>query len=287
MRPLPIAILFFFSLISFTTSAQYIDFELNNSRFCGLLEDGKVRCTSQFNSGRPSIRPDPDLTFTQIQGGNYYTCGITTEGEVECWGDEPNEGQTNPPSFDSTVVALSVGPYHACAVDDAGVLKCWGQNVHGQTEPPDSATDLIDIHAFGIYISCGVKSTEELVCWGKTDYYEVAPLISAFASVPMTQARFSGNTGCIMRPDDTAACYQYDNPQQAIAEFNNGPYKDIFPLNSVHETRYAYAACALTFNNELDCVETIAENGVSGPTLPLKYQLREMKITPQTPPYSS
>lgn len=141
--------------------------------------------------------------------------------------------------FNSTVVELSVGPYHACAIDDEGVLKCWGQNVHGQTEPPAEATGFIDVHAFGIYISCGVKNTEELVCWGRTDFFEVEPPITAFESIPMTQARFSGNTGCLKRPDGTAACYQSDNAQQAIAEFSSGPYKELFPLNPIHDTSYA------------------------------------------------
>jgi len=117
MRPIPFAILFFLSIISSAASAQYVDFEFNNSRFCGLLEDGKVECTSEFNGFSTRLEPDPDLSFSQIQGGNYYTCGITIDGTVECWGDEPNEGQTSPPTFDSTVVKLSVGPYHACAID--------------------------------------------------------------------------------------------------------------------------------------------------------------------------
>jgi len=238
MRTISFALLVFTSIVSSAAAAQYVDFELNNSRFCGLLEDGKVTCTSQFNSGTPALLPDPDLRFTEIQGGNYYTCGITTGGTVECWGDEPNEGQTTPPSFDSTVVKLSVAPYHACAMDDGGTVKCWGQNVHGQTEPPATATDLIDLHAYGIYSTCGVKSNNELLCWGnQADVNPVAPLLLKLESTPMTQIKFSYDAGCIMRPDGTAACYQNRGDQQAFAEFSNGPYKSLFPLTGISDNR--------------------------------------------------
>jgi len=207
MRHISIVILIFTTILSSNAAAQYVDFDFNGSRFCGLLEDGKVKCTRVYNASSPNLQPDSQLSFTEVHGGNHFNCGITTDGVVDCWGDEPNEGQTSPPSFDSSVVKLSAGPYHACAIDEGGTLKCWGQNVHGQTDPPASAIDLIDIHVFGIYSTCGVKKTEELVCWGQQgNVNPTAPLFSELASIPMTQARFNFDTGCIVRPDGTAAC---------------------------------------------------------------------------------
>jgi len=55
----------------------------------------------------------------------------------------------------------------------------------------------------------------------------------------------------------------------AIAEFNNGPYKAVFPMHGANQIRFNYAACAQTFNNELDCVETVIEAEDGSTPLPL------------------
>jgi len=94
------------------------------------------------------------------------------------------------------------------------------------------------------------------VCWGQeSNINPSAALFDTLESTPMTQARFNFDVGCIIRSDGTAACYQSQFGQQAIAEFSNGPYKSIFPL--ANNNPPAWAACALTFDNKLDCVETV------------------------------
>lgn len=252
--------------VPFTAFAQYSDFSIQNSRFCGLLDSGQVECTAAFTAYSPSLEPDPELRFTKIGVGNYYSCGITTSGTVECWGDEPNEGQTAPPLFDFPVVSLSVGPYHACAIDSETNLKCWGQNVHGQTDPPEPASSFIDVHAFGITTTCGVKNTGELLCWGQSPNFRLAPIVDALSTIPITQFEYDNTegVGCAIHTDGNASCWEYTFGSQPYVQFSQGPYKDIYPLRSSGQ----YLSCALTINDELDCAQQPLAQGDPG-SLPL------------------
>lgn len=244
-----------------SASARFTDFAFSRfgSNFCGLLESGRAECVNGGSADVTALAADLEQTYTKIGLGSLYACGITTVGEVDCWGSG-GEGQLSPPAFDAPVVTLSVGDYHACAIDSDSNLKCWGQNVHGQTEPPPPATGFRDVVAYSIFNSCGVRIDGELVCWGRLLSPQFPQGLDDVSLSPIVNIETNGDTGCVIRTDGTADCWQGNPESTVVAEFRNGPYESVFPLASGDNT----PMCALTVNGELDCAEGPYERGSFG-----------------------
>ena len=228
--------------------ADYKQITILGDRFCGLSTSGSVSCTSVSDPTDPTLRP-PESVFTEIGLGFRHACGITEAGDVQCWGLETHEDQIYPPGFDAPVVELGVGLYHSCAIDNAGTAQCWGQNVHGQTDVPSDAAGIADVSAIGFVSSCGIKAAaDEVSCWG-LNHNTLLPYAARLDS-PFTQFDSSGSIDCAVREDGTADCWSANVGNLVVAQFRNGPYRKVVPL----QERSDEVACAVTDAGELDCV---------------------------------
>ncbi|MGQ7843084.1 hypothetical protein ACUNV4_01315 [Granulosicoccus sp. 3-233] len=227
--------------------ADYKQITVLGDRFCGLSDSGSVSCTSASDPTNPTLQP-PEAIFTEIGLGFRHACGITDSGDVQCWGLDTHEDQIYPPGFDAPVVKLSVGSYHSCAVDSEGTAKCWGQNVHGQADVPADIDEFADVSTISYYSSCGIKGTEDLFCWGY--FHSTLVPYAARTDSPFTQFESSDSIDCAVREDGTADCWSANVGNLVVAQFRNGPYRKVIPM----QQRDDNVACALTDAGELDCV---------------------------------
>jgi len=137
---------------------------------CALLDDGKVKCWGQNDSGQlgqgdSKNRGDgggelgdnlPAISLAgqavAISAGGYHSCALLDDGAVQCWGankygqlglgDTKNRGDSGNQMGSSlprvelgkgrTAVNISAGNLHTCAALDNGALKCWGDGADGQ-----------------------------------------------------------------------------------------------------------------------------------------------------------
>lgn len=242
------AALFLVSLLTpLAAKATYIDMALGQSLFCGLLDNGQTDCYTTNFREPVFLNADPSLAFTEIAAGAYTFCGITTSQEVSCWADD-TDGMLYPPDFDFPVVQLSVEGWYACAVDSGDNAKCWGQNVHGQTNPPNEGAGFIDVTT-EFSSACGLRADSTVECWGTQD----SSTTDAFSVLPaeatnLSSIQFSRSLHCGIQDSGNALCW---NPTgELVAQFVNGPYKQIMPVQDYPHTK---VVCAETMGGELDC----------------------------------
>ena len=138
--------------------------------YCGLLDDGTVRCW-----GRDSLSP---LT-TESDGGTIATNdGALGRGDVT----SAIEGATPAPVVGlENVTQISVGPnFGTCARTSNGSVYCWGRNDFGQLGRPRSEARIpqpmrveglppVDKIELGYRTACAIGSADKaLYCWGDT-----------------------------------------------------------------------------------------------------------------------
>jgi Regulator of chromosome condensation (RCC1) repeat len=138
--------------------------------YCGLLDDGTVRCW-----GRDSLSP---LTSV-VDGGTVATNdGALGRGDLV----SAIDGATPAPVFGlSNVTDISVGPnLGTCARTADGSVHCWGRNDFGQLGRPRSEARLplparveglppVDQVELGYRTACAIASADKaLWCWGDT-----------------------------------------------------------------------------------------------------------------------
>jgi len=252
-----ILILGVFWLLPLQANTRYTQVAIEGLRFCGLSSDGQIECTAARDPQPLGLHDYPDALFTALELSDSFACGITVEGQIECWGVDSLGNQLSPPVFDHPVTSLSLAVHHACAVDNMGVAKCWGQDVHGQATAPSAITDFVDIESFSFYDSCGVRSSGEVVCWGRNSASLLPTGLdtqnpSPFVDIEYSQ-QFSIDHGCGIRADGSVDCWRR-NDGAVIAQFQNGPYSEVFPLTPNER----FAACALTVSGAVDCAEQSA-----------------------------
>jgi alpha-tubulin suppressor-like RCC1 family protein len=147
-----------------------IDVSLGRFHYCGLLDDGGVKCWGgnaygQLGQGDTTPRDLTDeLTSialgqpaTAISAGSEHTCAILADGSVKCWGRN-DDGQLGIGTVEAmgdgagemaaltavdlgtgrTAVAIDAG-WHTCALLDNGGVKCWGRNLAGELGQGDVA----------------------------------------------------------------------------------------------------------------------------------------------------
>lgn len=131
--------------------------------FCALLEDGRVACwgqnqTGQLGRGIAAGNTD-SATATAVVGLSNiveldHTCAVDDAGGTWCWGRGPylRNGLLMTTEFtpvklpvpDATKVAMTMnagtGTAVGCVEGDAGLL-CWGSNEYGQLEAPTIGAD--------------------------------------------------------------------------------------------------------------------------------------------------
>ena len=139
--------------------------------YCGLLDDGTVRCW-----GRDSLTP---LTSQDDDCGTTATNdGALGSGDLA----SAIEGATPAPVVGlSDVTQISVGPnFGTCARTSDGSVYCWGRNDFGQLGRPRSEARLplptrveglppVDHVELGYRTACAIASSDKsLHCWGDT-----------------------------------------------------------------------------------------------------------------------
>lgn len=156
---------FFPQVVDGTNRYQKLSF--SNSRWCGIQENGNLRC-GEVNPGTVSdldVGVDYALIFASF--GHYTYCGITTLGVLKC----------NASVVDAGVNYKTISTKnHTCGITASDDLKCWGDNMYGQigdgttvakslpvTIDPGVKYKSVDV---GYYHTCGVTIGGVLKCWG-------------------------------------------------------------------------------------------------------------------------
>lgn len=123
--------------------------EIGWLHYCGVTDDGVVRCDGVDYGGRlgfrrayGSSRTVPTaLRFISVVAGESHTCGLTALGKAYCWGDN-GAGQTGIGSRVDSVAAptavvgghrfrmITAGSRHTCGITVQGSTLCWGANTH-------------------------------------------------------------------------------------------------------------------------------------------------------------
>ena len=147
----------------------YVAVSGNGGRhFCGLLQDGTVRCWGR-DSMEPGVRSDAgdDIPGDGALGRGGYTSRLE--------GAKPAAvpGLAN-------VTRISVGSsFGTCARNADGAVYCWGKNDAGQLGRPPSEERLlvptrveglpsVDEIALGEALACAIGSADRaLYCWGR------------------------------------------------------------------------------------------------------------------------
>lgn len=236
--------------------AKYTDIALGQGLFCGLLEDGTTDCYSTFFREPGILNGDSALTFTELEAAGYTICGITDTQEVACWGDDI-EGIIDPPAFDFPVVKMSMSRsgYYACAVDSGTNVKCWGQTSHGQATPANGAVGFVDVTTMFSH-ACGLGSDGSVSCWGIVSAFgDDSPASSIVPSdvTDLVSIEFTEAVHCGIRSTGNALCWKPTG--ERVAEFNNGPYKQLMPYG---RSNRAGGVCAETLNGEVDCTDVLS-----------------------------
>lgn len=160
---------------------------------CGVLGDGRLRCTGQPPSGPPA--PINGLFANEIALGEDHTCALLPDGSVRCWGDNRcgQLGETGPDRNGAAIVPGLTGVRHiaaggstTCAVLADGQVRCWGRNDKGQRgdgtltalpkgfvlTPASGSTGLLDDASKAIDLvagadhACLLGTNRQVACWG-------------------------------------------------------------------------------------------------------------------------
>ncbi|MBI2519547.1 MAG: hypothetical protein HYV97_03995 [Bdellovibrio sp.] len=212
----------------------------------------------------PQIGPGTSRTFVQIEGGYYHFCGLLDNGDVKCWGynaygqlgqdnrayygANPTISNTPAINLNGQAAKVSAGYLHSCALLVGGTVKCWGYNAYGQLGQDNSAwvgtgsgemsalasVDLggktaVDLSA-GFNFTCVAFDDGKARCWGQNNVGqlglgntnqigdatdEMATLTDAtdISFLPKKIIKISSGIYhvCALLDDETLRCWGYNN----------------------------------------------------------------------------
>ena len=202
----------------------YTQITAGKDHACGLSADGVAHCWGADRFGE--TRVPSRMLFRQISAGRSTTCGLRQDGAVICWGRN-SIGQADAPA--GLFIQVATGTRHACALNADGAAVCWG-DIAG-TPTADYAFTAV---GSGDQFSCGLTTAGDLQCWGNYAVKVAGP----FQALAVGLAH-----ACVLRPDDTAACYGSD------WDYQSSPPATAFTQLSAGSQH----SCGITRDGVLEC----------------------------------
>ena len=166
---------------------------------------------------RDGYNPAPRRVFTQIDGSSFAFCGLQENGVVRCWSDRspnaiaPSRGPYIAVAVgDAAICAIRASGRLTCR---RGYESFWGG---GAPSPSQARYAEIGVASYG-FIECVVNGAEvcseaptcalteagEAFCWGRSTAEDWPPPPGG----PFTAISVAPNHACALRPNGAAACW--------------------------------------------------------------------------------
>jgi alpha-tubulin suppressor-like RCC1 family protein len=219
--------------------------------------------------------------------GSDFACARLGDGAVWCWGATRAPSTTSAPqlgrgggvaglapapvALPGAAVQVVAGADFACARLADGGVACWGHNEAGQLGVGDTESravparvpglaDVVELAAGGAH-TCALGRAGDLWCWGGNDVGQASPAGPAAvlqpAGVPgvvATRVRLGARHTCIVRPDETVACFGASDRDQLGPRDLAAPNPAVAGLGNVLELSVGGAfACALQRDTTVRC----------------------------------
>lgn len=265
------------NVLAVTGNLPFKDFSSEQTRSCGVLGNGELRCWGTPAADPPvgsfvevdatsiggcaldsqnlitcwgSLPAPPSAEYIRLTSGIGHVCGLTPTLDPECWGDDASPSSVEEDELAGPFNLLSRGGEHVCGLRLVGTVDCWGSDASGQSTPPGGTvfTDL----AGGVNHTCGLRADGTIQCWGDNGSGQSMPPGST-DFVGISAGEFHS---CGLHADGTISCWGSNADGQSAAPTGS------FELLSLGDT----FSCALDAAGHPTCWGT----GTLGSDIPVE-----------------